>query len=82
MELHSVTTWIAQAKAGESVAAQRLWARYLSRLVEAARYQLAGSPQQVADTNDEIAAQEAMSVRRVERKSNIIRKIWIHELRA
>jgi DNA-directed RNA polymerase specialized sigma24 family protein len=30
-------------------------------------------------TNDEIAAQEGLSLRGVERKLNIIRKVWIHE---
>jgi RNA polymerase sigma factor (sigma-70 family) len=48
----SVTTWIEQVKAGDPVAGQRLWERYLTRLVEVARSQLAGSPQQVADAAD------------------------------
>jgi len=48
----SVTTWIAQVKAGESGAAQRLWERYLSRLAQVAHARLGGSPQQVADTED------------------------------
>jgi DNA-directed RNA polymerase specialized sigma24 family protein len=52
MTSHSVTTWIAQVKAGESVAAQRLWERYLGRLVRVARSRLGSSPQQVADTDD------------------------------
>jgi RNA polymerase sigma factor (sigma-70 family) len=50
----SVTTWIAQVKAGESVAAQRLWERYLSKLVHVARSRLAGSPQQMADADDAV----------------------------
>jgi len=49
---HSVTQWIEQVKAGESVAAQRLWERYLSQLAQVARARLAGSPQQVADADD------------------------------
>jgi DNA-directed RNA polymerase specialized sigma24 family protein len=49
---HSVTNWIEQVKVGESVAAQRLWERYLSKLAQVARSRLAGSPQQVADAED------------------------------
>jgi RNA polymerase sigma factor (sigma-70 family) len=51
---HSVTTWIARVKSGESLAAQRLWERYLSQLVQVARSRLAGSPQQVADADDAV----------------------------
>ncbi len=54
METHSVTTWIAQIKAGELDAAQRLWERYLTRLAFVAKCRLAGSPQQVADVDDVI----------------------------
>jgi DNA-directed RNA polymerase specialized sigma24 family protein len=44
--------WIEQVKAGGSVAAQRLWERYLSQLAHVAQSRLAGSPQQVADAED------------------------------
>ncbi|HEY1602705.1 MAG TPA: ECF-type sigma factor [Pirellulales bacterium] len=54
MESHSVTRWIAQVKAGESLAAQRIFERYLSRLVQIARLRLVGSPQQVADSDDAV----------------------------
>lgn len=52
MTTSSVTTWIARVKAGESAAAQRIWQRYLSRLIKVAHSHLAGSPQQVADSDD------------------------------
>lgn len=55
MQSHSVTIWIAQIKAGEAEAAQRLWERYLTRLAQVAGSQLAGSPQQVADADDVVA---------------------------
>jgi RNA polymerase sigma factor (sigma-70 family) len=55
VESHSVTTWIALVKTGESLAAQRVWERYLSQLVQVARSRLAGSPQQVADADDAVS---------------------------
>jgi RNA polymerase sigma factor (sigma-70 family) len=52
VESHSVTTWIARIKAGESAAAQQLWNRYLTRLVQVAKTHLAGGPNQIADADD------------------------------
>jgi len=43
---------LAHVKTGDSAAAQRLWERYLSALVQVARQRLAGSSQQVADAED------------------------------
>jgi DNA-directed RNA polymerase specialized sigma24 family protein len=48
----SVTDWIGQLKAGDSVAAERLWGRYFQRLVGLARNQLRGTPQRAADEED------------------------------
>jgi RNA polymerase sigma factor (sigma-70 family) len=52
VESHSVTTWIAQIKVGESAAAQQLWNRYLTRLVQVAKTHLVGSPKHIADADD------------------------------
>jgi len=42
----SITTWLAQLKAGDAEAAQALWQRYFVQLVELARQHLArGVPQ-------------------------------------
>ena len=48
----SVTTWISLLRAGEAVAAQRLWERYFPRLITLARARLEGVPRQVADEED------------------------------
>ncbi len=48
----SVTHWMAQLKAGDPVAAQKLWAAYFQRLVHLARKKLRGLPRRAADEED------------------------------
>jgi DNA-directed RNA polymerase specialized sigma24 family protein len=48
----SVTHWIEQLKAGESVAAQKLWEGYFRQMVELARQKLQGLPRRAADEED------------------------------
>jgi len=48
----SVTTWLAALKAGEAAAADALWQRYFTRLVELARQHLAGHVRRAADEED------------------------------
>lgn len=48
----SVSRWIDDLKAGETVAAQKLWDRYFGRMVELAQQRLAGNPKRVADEED------------------------------
>lgn len=49
---HPVTLWIDQLKAGDSVAAQKLWEEYFERMVELARRKLNYVPRAVADEED------------------------------
>jgi DNA-directed RNA polymerase specialized sigma24 family protein len=48
----SVTQWIDRLKAGDRVAAQRLWERYCRRLVGLARKKLRAAPRRAADEED------------------------------
>jgi DNA-directed RNA polymerase specialized sigma24 family protein len=48
----SVSIWIAELKAGDSLAAQRLWEGYFPRLVGLARKKLREMPRRVADEED------------------------------
>ncbi|MBL8796067.1 MAG: RNA polymerase subunit sigma-70 [Planctomycetia bacterium] len=48
----SVTLWIAELKAGNRDAAQRLWNRYFHRLVGLARHKLHGRARPVANEED------------------------------
>jgi DNA-directed RNA polymerase specialized sigma24 family protein len=48
----SVTCWIAQLRAGDQEAAQRLWEHFFGRLVARARRRLAGLPRRAADEED------------------------------
>jgi DNA-directed RNA polymerase specialized sigma24 family protein len=48
----SVTQWIDRLKAGDSDAAQRLWERYVRRLVGLARMKLRAAPRRAADEED------------------------------
>jgi DNA-directed RNA polymerase specialized sigma24 family protein len=48
----SVTTWIGRLEAGDEMAAQRLWERYFTKLVELAHGRLRGVPRQSADEED------------------------------
>ena len=48
----SVTVWIAQLKAGDAAAAERLWQGYFRRLVGLARQRLRGRPRAAADEED------------------------------
>jgi RNA polymerase sigma factor (sigma-70 family) len=47
-----VTTWIGLLRAGDGEAAQQLWQRYFSRLVEFARGKLHGASRRAADEED------------------------------
>ena len=48
----SVTKWLEQLKRGDSLAAHRLWGRYVEQLVRLARRQLGQAPRRVADEED------------------------------
>ena len=48
----SVTHWLGQLQAGDPDAAQPLWERYFTRLVELARKRLADAPRRAADEED------------------------------
>jgi DNA-directed RNA polymerase specialized sigma24 family protein len=48
----SVTLWIDQLKAGDAVAAQRLWEAYFQRMVDLARRKLEGAARAAADEED------------------------------
>jgi DNA-directed RNA polymerase specialized sigma24 family protein len=48
----SVTTWIGRLEAGDEVAAQLLWERYFTKLVELAYGRLRGVPRQAIDEED------------------------------
>ncbi|HVS35159.1 MAG TPA: ECF-type sigma factor [Gemmataceae bacterium] len=48
----SITHWIGQLQAGESVAAQHLWEGYFQKMVKLARLKLAGLPRRAADEED------------------------------
>jgi DNA-directed RNA polymerase specialized sigma24 family protein len=48
----SVTTWVEQLRAGNRAAAQQLWERYFSRLVNLARTKLQGLRSRAADEED------------------------------
>jgi DNA-directed RNA polymerase specialized sigma24 family protein len=48
----SVSIWLAELKAGERLAAQRLWEGYFPRLVGLARKKLREMPRRVADEED------------------------------
>jgi RNA polymerase sigma factor (sigma-70 family) len=48
----SISLWITHLKEGNEEAAQRLWERYATQLVELARRRLQGAPKRVADEED------------------------------
>jgi DNA-directed RNA polymerase specialized sigma24 family protein len=48
----TVTGWIADLKAGDEQAAQRLWERYFTRLVRLVRTKLRDTPRRAADEED------------------------------
>ena len=50
--LRSVSRWFLDLKRGDQDAAQRLWDRYSSALIEQARNRLGDSPRRVADEED------------------------------
>ena len=52
MHSSSVTTWLYNAAAGDSLSAQRLWERYLDRLIPLATDRLRNSPKHLADEED------------------------------
>jgi DNA-directed RNA polymerase specialized sigma24 family protein len=64
----SVTLWIDQLKAGAPEAAQPLWERYFSRLVDRARQKLASAPRRAADEEDVALNAFASFCRAVEQK--------------
>jgi len=52
----SVTHWIAELKAGNQVAAQKLWESYFQRLVGLARRKLQGARRRMADEEDVVVS--------------------------
>ena len=48
----SVTRWFGELRVGDSIAAQRLWERFFSRLVGLARRKLGDRPKSTADEED------------------------------
>jgi hypothetical protein len=52
----SVSTWIEGLKVGQETAAERIWARFFSRLVVLARRRLQAMPRRVCDEEDVIAS--------------------------
>jgi RNA polymerase sigma factor (sigma-70 family) len=50
----SVSDWLVQLKAGDGEAAQRLWTRYLQRLIRVASRRLGAAPKRVADEEDAV----------------------------
>lgn len=52
MHESSVTEWIQQLRAGDTVAAQRLWERYFQQMVTLARRRLEGAAKAMADEED------------------------------
>jgi DNA-directed RNA polymerase specialized sigma24 family protein len=48
----SVTVWISELKAGNAIAAERIWQGYFERLVHLARARLLGRPRAAADEED------------------------------
>ncbi len=52
MAAESITTWIGQLRAGDHVAAERLWHEYFQRLIGLARVKLRNQPRRVADEED------------------------------
>ncbi|QDU28867.1 ECF sigma factor [Anatilimnocola aggregata] len=49
---NSVTLWLQELQAGESVAAGRIWERYYERLVRLAAQKLRSAPRRMADEED------------------------------
>lgn len=49
---HSVSHWISTLREGDAEAAQQLWNRYSSELVELARRRLGDAPKRIADEED------------------------------
>ena len=52
----SVSQWLENLKRGESRAAQKLWERYVERLIRLARKELGDVPRRVADEEDVVVA--------------------------
>jgi DNA-directed RNA polymerase specialized sigma24 family protein len=48
----SITVWIAELKAGNALAAQRLWEDYFAKLTRLARQKIRGFPRAAADEED------------------------------
>lgn len=64
----SVTEWIDQLKAGDPQASQRLWERYVDRLVRLARKKLGRTPRRAADEEDVVLSAFDGFFRGVEQK--------------
>ena len=52
----SITAWLGELKAGKESAAQKLWERYVTRLVGLARSRLGRTPQAAGDEEDVVQA--------------------------
>jgi RNA polymerase sigma factor (sigma-70 family) len=52
----SVTEWLEKLRAGDSLAAQELWDRYVAQLVRLAHKHLRTVPRRVADTDDVVVS--------------------------
>jgi RNA polymerase sigma factor (sigma-70 family) len=52
----SITAWLGELKAGKESAAQKLWERYVARLVGLARSRLGRAPQAAGDEEDVVQA--------------------------
>jgi RNA polymerase sigma factor (sigma-70 family) len=48
----SITNWLGEVKAGNRAAAQKIWERYVGRLVKLARSRLGATPRGAADEED------------------------------
>jgi DNA-directed RNA polymerase specialized sigma24 family protein len=48
----SITRWMGQLKTGDSLAAQKLWETYFTRMVQLARHRLDRAPRRMADEED------------------------------
>lgn len=62
----SVTGWLGRLKGGDSLAAQKLWRRYVEQLIRLARKKLGQTPRRAADEEDVVTAAFASFYRGVQ----------------